>query len=74
MTGGKASSRNQVYDKLVSFTVSAWFIWLRRGRWRQAETFLISFSITSTAVTQCRREAGEDAKPALNKSVPSAAV
>lgn len=74
MTGGKVSSRSQVYYKLVSFTVSAWFIWLRWGRWRQAESFLISFSIISTAVSQCRREAGEDVKPALDKSVPSAAV
>lgn len=67
MTGGKASSRSQVYTNLVSFTVSAWFIWLHWGRWRQAESFLISFSIISTAVTQRR----EDVKLTLNKSFPS---
>lgn len=74
MTAGKVSSQSQVYYKLVSFTVSAWFIWLRWGRWRQAESFLISFSIISTAVSQFRREAGEDVKPALDKSALSAAV
>lgn len=56
MTGGKISNRSQVYDKLVSFTVTAGFIWPRQERRRQAGSSLIPFSIISTAISQSCRE------------------
>ena len=66
MTGGKLSNWSQVHDELLSFSVTAWFIWPRWGWRRQAGSFLIPFSIISAAISQSCREQGRSGSASIN--------